>query len=77
MVVRQGMSVALAGIAVGLLAASGLTRLMQTMLYDVKPNDAATFAIVAASLIVTALLACCLPAVRAARVDPLVSLRHE
>jgi predicted permease len=77
MVVRRGMLVAIAGIVVGLLAAAGLTRSMQSMLYDVKPNDAATFVFVAASLIVTALLACVLAASRAARVDPVVALRHE
>ncbi len=77
MVVRQGMGVALAGIMVGLAAALGLTRLMANLLFEVKPNDPLTFAVVAATLAAAAMAACCLPAVRASRVDPLVALRYE
>lgn len=77
MVVRQGMSIALAGIAVGMLAALALTRLMASMLYDVKSNDPATFFTVALVLALTALAACFLPALRAAHVDPMVALRYE
>lgn len=77
MVVRQGMTVALAGIAAGVAGALGLTRLMTAMLFDVKPNDPMTFAAAAAVLTAAALVACWLPATRAARVDPLVALRHE
>jgi putative ABC transport system permease protein len=77
MVVRQGMTVALVGIAVGVAAALGLTRLMATMLFEVKPDDPLTFVAVAATLTAAALAACWLPAVRAARVDPLVALRYE
>jgi putative ABC transport system permease protein len=77
MVVRQGMSMAMAGIAAGTLAALGLTRLMETMLFDVKPNDPWTFAAVSAGLTATALLASCIPALRAARVDAISALRYE
>jgi putative ABC transport system permease protein len=77
MVVVQGMSMALAGIAIGLAAAFALTRLMATLLYGVKPDDPFTFAMVAVMLAVTALLASWAPALRAALVDPLVALRHE
>jgi putative ABC transport system permease protein len=77
MVVGQGMSMALAGIGVGTVAALGLTRLMDTLLFDVKPNDPWTFALVAVSLTVTALLASWIPALRAARVDPIAALRDE
>jgi putative ABC transport system permease protein len=77
MVVRQGMRMALAGIAVGMLAALALTRLMASLLYDVKSNDPATFFIVALLLASTALLACFLPALKAARIDPMVALRYE
>jgi putative ABC transport system permease protein len=77
MVVRQGMTVALMGIAAGVVAALGLTRLMATMLFDVRPDDPLTFAVVAATLAAAALAACWLPAVRASRVDPLVALRYE
>jgi putative ABC transport system permease protein len=77
MMVRQGMALALAGIVVGVAAALGLTRLMATMLFDVKADDPVTFATVAAALAAAALAACWLPAIRAARVDPLVALRYE
>ena len=77
MVVRQGMRMALAGIAVGMLAALALTRLMASMLYDVKSSDPATFFTVALVLALTALVACFLPALKAARVDPMVALRYE
>jgi putative ABC transport system permease protein len=77
MVVRQGMGIALSGIVVGLAAALGLTRLMASLLYDVKPNDPSTFALVAITLAATAGLASWGPALRAALVDPLIALRHE
>jgi putative ABC transport system permease protein len=77
LVVWQGMRLAMVGIGVGLLAAASLTRLMASLLYDVKPNDAATFGTVAFGMAVTALAACCAPALRAARVDPAVALRGE
>ena len=71
------MRMALAGIAVGMLAALALTRLMASMLYGVNSNDPVTFCFVALLLALTALAACFLPAVRAARVDPMVALRYE
>ncbi|MEX2261343.1 MAG: ABC transporter permease [Bryobacteraceae bacterium] len=77
MVVLDGMAIALAGILAGLAAALGLTRLMANLLYEVKANDPSTFAAVATTLAATALLACCIPAVKAALVDPIIALRHE
>lgn len=77
MVVRQGMSIVLAGIAAGLGAAFGLTRLMASLLFEVKPTDPPTFAAVTLILIATAWAASWIPARKAARVDPLVALRHE
>jgi len=77
MVIRQGMAVALTGIAAGIAAAFGLTRLMATLLYDVKPTDPFTFAAVVIALTATALLASSVPALKAARVDPLRALRDE
>jgi putative ABC transport system permease protein len=66
-----------AGVAIGLLAAALLTRFLGTLLFAVTPTDPATFGGTAVVLAVAALLACALPAWRAARVDPAVTLRQE
>ena len=77
MVLRQGMGMALAGIAAGLAAARGLTGLMASLLYAVEPNDPQTLAAVAATLMVTALVACWGPALKAATLDSMTALRHN
>jgi putative ABC transport system permease protein len=77
MVLRQGLSLAIAGAAVGLVGALIVSHLMAGLLYGVRPTDPLTFAGVALLLIAVALLACYIPARRAVRVDPLVALRHE
>jgi len=77
MVMRQGLGLAIAGAAVGLVAALIVSHLMTGLLYGVRPTDPLTFAGVALLLIGVALLACYIPARRAIRVDPLVALRHE
>jgi predicted permease len=77
MVLRQGLGLAAAGAAVGLVGAVIVSHLMTGLLYGVRPTDPLTFAGVAVLLIGVALLACYIPARRAIRVDPLVALRHE
>ena len=77
MVVRQAMLLAAIGIAIGLAAALGLTRLMASLLFHVKPNDPAVFAFVAVLLGAVAFLASYLPARRALLVDPVVALRYQ
>jgi predicted permease len=77
LVVSTGVKMALLGVAIGLAASIGLTRLMIDMLYGVKSTDPLTFGAVALLLISVALAACYMPARRAMRVDPLVALRYE
>ena len=77
MILGHGMKLALLGIALGLVGAFALTRLMTTMLFGVKPTDATTFASIAVLVAVVALLACYLPGRRATKVEPTVSLRYE
>ncbi len=77
LVFRQGLVLTLIGVAVGMALAFALTRLMKSLLFDVTPTDATTFAVVAAALVSVALLACLIPARRATKVDPLIALRYE
>jgi predicted permease len=76
-VLRQGMSLALIGLLVGLLAAFGTTRLIGRFLYGISPFDALTFLLTSASLATVAVLATLVPARRATAIDPLASLRAE
>jgi ABC-type antimicrobial peptide transport system permease subunit len=76
-VIRQGMTLAAIGLAIGLPAAWLLSRVLSSMLFDISPRDPLTFAMVAAILSLVALVACAVPAWRATRVDPLTVLRME
>jgi predicted permease len=77
LVVRKGMILALSGVAIGLAGAFALTRLMQSLLFGVDATDPLTFVAISGLLTLIALIASYIPAQRAARIDPAVSLRYE
>jgi putative ABC transport system permease protein len=77
MVVRQGMALALIGISLGLAGALGLTRVIANLLFGVNATDPITFIAIPLLLAFVALLACWIPALRASRVDPMITLRAE
>jgi putative ABC transport system permease protein len=77
MVVTGGLRITTLGLGIGLVAAAVLTRSLGSLLFGVKPIDPATFLIAPAILAVVSLIACAVPAIRAARVDPAVALRQE
>jgi len=77
LVLRNGLSLAFIGAAIGVGGAYAVTRAMRSLLFEVVPTDLATFTIVSVGLIIVALLACFIPARRATKVDPLVALRYE
>jgi putative ABC transport system permease protein len=76
-IVFQGMRLALAGVAIGLASAFGLTRFLASFLFGVQPRDPMAFLVVPVALTAIALFAVCLPANRASRIDPTEALRHE
>jgi ABC-type antimicrobial peptide transport system permease subunit len=77
MIVAQGGAVALAGVVAGLAVSFAGSRLLATLLYDVSPRDPGVFAVTALSLLAVALVACWIPARRAAAVDPVIALRAQ
>jgi len=77
LVLRYGLTLAAAGLGLGLIGSVALTRLLVTLLYGISPTDPVTLGAMGALLVGVALLACYLPALRATRVDPMVALRYE
>ena len=77
LVIRQGMSLTIVGLVVGIVAGTFVTRVLTDMLFGVTPRDPLTFAGVPVLLLIVAFLACYIPARRATRIDPLVALRYE
>ena len=77
LVLRQGLKLALVGLAVGLVGALGMTRFLASLLFEIAPTDPATFLLIAVSTVLVALAASVIPAYRAARVDPMEVLRYE
>jgi len=77
MVIGHGLRLTLTGVGIGLTSALGLTRLLGELLFGIGPSDPVTFGTMCVILISTAFLACFIPARRAARVDPMIALRHE
>jgi len=77
MVISEGMRLAIVGVGVGVVVALALTRLMRSLLFGVSATDPLTFVVIALLLTFVALLACWIPARRAAKVDPMIALRYE
>jgi putative ABC transport system permease protein len=77
MVLRDGLAMTAVGVAMGLAGAWAAARVLETLLFGVRPTDGVAFACGSGVLVLAVLLACYIPARRATRVDPLVALRHE
>jgi ABC-type antimicrobial peptide transport system permease subunit len=77
MIVRRGLTLALIGLVAGLAISAMMTRLLSGMLYGIRPSDPVTFATVTALLLLVSLAASTVPAYRAARLDPMETLREQ
>jgi predicted permease len=77
MIIRQEMRPAFVGVGIGMVGALGLMNLLTSQLYEIKPTDPATFGIVALLLLLVSIVACYIPARRAAKIDPIVAIKYE
>ena len=77
MVMRQGIGMTAAGVALGALSAVGMTRMLASLLYEVQPTDGSSFAVAFVGIVATAMAACGVPAMTASLVDPVTALRCE
>ena len=77
LIMKNGLTLVLTGIAIGIAGALALTRFLTTLLFGVTPTDSVTFVVVAIIFFVIAMIASLIPALRATRVDPLEALRYE
>ena len=77
LVLKRGMGLAMLGLAIGMVAAFVLTRLMQSLLFEVSASDPMVFGMIALLLAAVAFAACVIPARRAMKIDPMVELRYE
>jgi predicted permease len=77
MILRQGLTLAVIGVGIGLAAALATSKLLASLLFGVKPSDPATLAGVSVLMIAVTMMACIIPAMRAMRIEPMIALRHE
>ena len=77
LVLGEGTSLVVTGVAIGLVGSFGVTRLLTKLLYGVSPTDSVTFIAVSLLLTAAALVACLVPAARAAKVDPVIAIRRD
>jgi ABC-type antimicrobial peptide transport system permease subunit len=77
LIMKNGLTLVLTGIVIGVASAFGLTRFLATLLFGIEPTDRVTFVVVSGTFFVIAMAAALIPAIRATRVDPLVALRDE
>ena len=77
LIMKNGLTLVLTGIVIGIAGALALTRFLTTLLFGVTPTDSVTFVVVSVVFFVIAMMASLIPALRATRVDPLVALRYE